>query len=421
MKYIHLQQFWEQLRKNRFFSFLSLFGMSIPIMIIMIMVLKVEMSIHPGGPEQQNEEMLFLNQVKINKHEGGHAWGGVPLDWIEKHFRKALPPNSLAFSATGSASFFDQHQARDLSLRYTNASFWQVFDFHFLRGKAFSATDVKEKNNVVVISRSLRDQLFEDHQTIGSTIELNGHIYRIIGVVDDVNALARNTYAQIWLPYTQRNNPNNSLNYRHAGAYSLTFKQVDGLSREDIKQKVNEITHRLNQLSGEDRELIFAGPASAAEIYFRGYRDPERYEGIWMSYLGIAGKALLFLFLPALNLVSINLTRIQERSQEIAIRKAFGATRNDLAFQVLTENVLLTLLGGAIGLMLAYGAALLFKDQIFTHYFIQAPNQVMVQLNYSLFFVLLGVSMIFSILSGLIPALRISRLHPAYVLKGGAL
>jgi len=421
MKYIHFKQFLEQFRQNRFFSFLSIFGMSIPVMIVMIMILKVDMSIHPGGPERNNEEMLFLNQIKINEKSGKQSWGGVPLGWIEKHFRKIAPPNSLAFSALGSTTMFPGHQAMDLTLRYTNADFWQVFDFHFLRGNAYSAEDIREKNNVVVISRSLKDRLFDENDVTGSTIEFNGQVFRVIGVVKDVTSLARNTHAQIWLPYTQRNNAPFHPGYDQAGAYSLAFRATNGWSKEAIRQQVGEIHHRLNQLSGEEKQLIFAGPASAADIYFRGYRDPEAYEGVWMNYLGIAGKALLLLFLPALNLVSINLTRIQERSREIAIRKAFGATRKKLALQVMTENVVMTLIGGFIGLLLAYGAALFFKEQVFSSYFIGNPGQVMVQLNYGAFIILLGVSLIFSILSGLIPSLRISRLQPAHVWKGGAL
>jgi putative ABC transport system permease protein len=208
--------------------------------------------------------------------------------------------------------------------------------------------------------------------------------------------------------------------YSHTGAYDVTFRSTENWTEEQIQQQVGQVNERLNNLNG-DQELIFAGPAPADEIYFRGYRDPEEYGGLWMSYLGMAGKALLILFLPALNLVSINMTRIQERSQEIAIRKAFGATRRNLALQVMAENIVLTFLGGVMGLIMAYAVATGFKEQVFTAWFINNPSEVSLQLNYGAFFILIGVSLIFSVLSGLIPAMRISRLQPAYVLKGGVL
>jgi putative ABC transport system permease protein len=420
MKYLNLQQFWEQLRKNRFFTFLSLFGMSIPVMVIMIMVLKVEMSINPGGPEKNNDEMLFIRQVKINGKDGAEAWGGVPLNIIEDHFRPLAAPNSLAFSATGSATFFKNSQARDLSLRYANADFWKVFDFRFFHGHPFNEKDVEEKHNVAVISGSLARKLFGKKDALGTTMAINGEVYRITGVVEAVGSLSRNTYAQIWLPYTRRNNSPVNADYSHTGAYDVTFRSTENWTEEQIQQQVGQVNERLNNLNG-DQELIFAGPAPADEIYFRGYRDPEEYGGLWMSYLGMAGKALLILFLPALNLVSINMTRIQERSQEIAIRKAFGATRRNLALQVMAENIVLTFLGGVMGLIMAYAVATGFKEQVFTAWFINNPSEVSLQLNYGVFFILIGVSLIFSVLSGLIPAMRISRLQPAYVLKGGVL
>ena len=418
MKYLNIQQFWKQLRKSRFFTFLSLFGMSIPVMIIMITVLKVEMSIEPGGPEKNTDEMLFLQQIKIKGEDGAEAWGGVPLNIIENHFTPMAAPNSLAFSATGSTTLFESRKVRELSLRYTNADFWRVFDFRFLYGHPFREKEIKEKSNVAVISVNLARELFNQKEAQGKTLHINGQIYRIVGVVENVSSLARNTYAQVWLPYTRRDNSPVDNNYSHTGAYGVAFKSSEDWPKEHIRQQVGEVNSRLNNLNG-DQEMIFAGPAPAAEIYFRGYRDPESYDGLWMSYLGIAGKALLILFLPALNLISINMTRIQERSQEIAIRKAFGATRKNLALQVMAENIVLAFLGGVMGLIMAYAVANGFKEQVFTAWFIDNPSDVALQLNYGIFFILIVVSLIFSVLSGLIPAMRISRLQPAYVLKGG--
>mgnify|MGYP000462192849 CR=1 FL=1 len=421
MKFIHLKQIWEQFRSNRFFGFLSLFGMSIPVMVIMIMVLKIDLSIHPGGPERNNDQMLFLNQMKITRADGSYAWGGLPVGMIEKHFARMAPQNRLAFSASETTTMFRETNALDLSLRYTNAGFWQVFDFEFLQGHPYTRGNVKDQDNVAVISRSLKERLFNQSEVAGKTLKLDGHTFRVIGVVQKVNSLARNTYAQVWLPYTWRRHSTTTPYYNRTGAYGLTFRSSGGWGFPDIRRQVRDLKRKVNHLNDEGTRVLFAGPAQAAEIYFRAYRDPQAYKGVIMSYIGVAGKALIILLLPALNLVSINLTRIQERSQEIAIRKAFGATRKSLTYRIMGENAVLTLAGGFLGLVLAYLAAFLFKDQIFTAYFVADAQQAMIQMNYGVFFILILVSLIFSILSGWIPAMRISRLNPAYVLKGGAL
>ena len=67
----------------------------------------------------------------------------------------------------------------------------------------------------------------------------------------------------------------------------------------------------------------------------------------------LAGLALLFVLLPTVNLVNINVSRIMERASEIGVRKAFGASARTLVGQFIVENVLLTLIGGLIGLVLS--------------------------------------------------------------------
>jgi len=423
MRYIHFKQFLEQLGKNKFFTFLNLFGISIPLMIIMLMILQIDLSIHPSGPEEENDQMLFLNHSKVKSSSGGYAKGEVHLGIIEKYFKHQVPEETMAFSTVSSATRFETNRVMDIPMRYTNSAFWQVFDFHFLEGRSYTRENVGQGDQVIVISRKMRQEVFDNTRAVGKTLQLNGHTCRVIGVVEDVSSLGRNTYAQVWLPYTLRSNP--PFNPRGmgsaVGSYTVTLKTTEDWRLQDIREHVASVGTKLNNIMGDDREFIFGGPSTAEEVYFRGYRDPEAYSGLLSSYLGVAGKILVILFLPALNLVSLNLTRIQEKSHEIAIRKAFGATRKNLIVRVMLENSVLTLIGGIIGLLMAYGVAIAFKSHIFSSYFVETPAQAIVDMNYNVFFVLIFVSLIFSVLSGLIPSIRISRLQPAYVLKGGAL
>jgi len=422
MKYINFKQIREQLRQNRFFTFLSLFGVSIPVMIVMVMIVKTELYINPGGPEKDNDQMLFLNRTKVRMEEG-RVSGFVNLGIIEKYFSEIAPKGSMAFSSSTLTAIFLENEVLDVPVRYTNADFWDVFDFHFVDGSHYNLDNVGNKDNVVVISRNLSRKVFGMQEAVGKTMEVEGGTYRIIGVVEDVTSLAMNAYSEIWMPYTVKSHRMSDPEEiaKAAGGYSVAFRASENWDFDQIKSDVERVRTRLNQINGEDAEIFFGGPAPATENYFRGFRDPETYEGNLMNYLALAGKALMILFLPALNLMSLNLTRIQERSQEIAIRKAFGATRKRMAFQIMGENAVLTILGGLIGLLMAYMVMYFFKDQVFAGFFIRNADQATIQINYVAFLLVMGVSLVFSILSGLIPSLRISRLQPAYVLKGGEL
>jgi putative ABC transport system permease protein len=110
--------------------------------------------------------------------------------------------------------------------------------------------------------------------------------------------------------------------------------------------------------------------------------------------------------------VNLNVSRMLERSSEIGVRKAFGATNGALIKQFLVENVFLTLLGGVVGLGLAAGALHLLNSSSLIGYAHFA-------LNGRVFLVALGIALFFGMLSGVYPAYKMSKLQAIEGLKGG--
>ena len=127
----------------------------------------------------------------------------------------------------------------------------------------------------------------------------------------------------------------------------------------------------------------------------------------------IAVLMLLFMALPALNLINLNVGRIMERSSEIGVRKAFGATSGQLVTQLVLENVLLTLAGGAIALLCAAGALWWLNGWA-------AVPALHVGLHLPVFGYGLLLTLVFGVLSGVVPAWKMSRLDPVRALKGTA-
>jgi len=126
-----------------------------------------------------------------------------------------------------------------------------------------------------------------------------------------------------------------------------------------------------------------------------------------------ASYPILFMALPALNLVNLNLSRILERSSEIGVRKAFGASSAHLVWQFILENVILCLIGGVLAL---FGAVLAIKLTVQSGL---APYTE-VPLNFRVYLYAVGLACLFGVISGALPAWRMSRLHPVEALRGGA-
>jgi len=127
----------------------------------------------------------------------------------------------------------------------------------------------------------------------------------------------------------------------------------------------------------------------------------------------VGGLMLLFMALPALNLVNLNTGRILERSSEIGVRKAFGATSGHLVRQLVLENVLLCLAGGLIGLACARVVLWWLEGSGLIPY-------LQVELNLAVFGMGLLLATVFGLLSGVLPAWKMSRLDPVHALKGAA-
>ena len=127
--------------------------------------------------------------------------------------------------------------------------------------------------------------------------------------------------------------------------------------------------------------------------------------------LFLALAAALFMLLPTVNLVNLNISRIMERASEIGVRKAFGASSMTLVGQFVVENVFLTLVGAAIGFVVA-GLLL---------HLINASGWILyadLQLNYRIFGWGVLLAVVFGLLSGVYPAWRMSRMHPVQALNG---
>jgi len=130
--------------------------------------------------------------------------------------------------------------------------------------------------------------------------------------------------------------------------------------------------------------------------------------GVLISVVAIT--VFLLMLLPTINLVNINVSRIMERSSEIGVRKAFGASSGTLAMQFIVENIILTLLGGIIGIIFSYIILSAINHSALI------PNLTL-SINFTVLFYGILACLLFGLLSGVYPAWRMSRMEVVSALK----
>jgi putative ABC transport system permease protein len=234
--------------------------------------------------------------------------------------------------------------------------------------------------------------------------------YQVVGVVRDVSVVRGNMYAELWTPITTTTDNLRDPNYMGGYQAILLARSTQELPR--IREEYQRIIRRVPVPEPRTyKEVNSYAHTLLASLTMRFTNNAGAEGGVGRFTKAVLLLALLFMLLPALNLVNINISRMLERSSEIGVRKAFGATSGQLVGQFLVENIFLTLLGGLLGLGLAATCLHLFNASQFMPY-------AQLALNGRVFAVGLGVVVFFGVLSGAYPAYKMSRLHAVKALKG---
>ena len=222
-----------------------------------------------------------------------------------------------------------------------------------------------------------------------------------------------NAYADIWAPVSTFA----SSDYRNqlTGPFTALILAHGAADLPRIQRQVEQIAKGVVHDDPAQWKTFHFWADSKLDLFSRvlvGSTD-EADSGAGKVLAGIAIAMLLFMLLPALNLVNLNTGRILERRAEIGIRKAFGATSRQLAVQLVVENVLLCLCGG----LLALGATALVLDWLESA---DLVPYLKVGLNLAVFGWGMLIATVFGLVSGVLPAWKMSRLDPVHALKGAA-
>lgn len=311
-----------------------------------------------------------------------------------------------------------------LPVKKVDDVFWELFDFNFVSGKPFDEATVKSGLKKAIICSSVAKKFFGKEDVIGREIKISHTPYLIQGVVKDTSPLLKKSFAKVFIPYQQEKEEDlwaESL----AGNTEVYLLMSDNADENKIRQQVRQRYATMNsQLKKQNIEVIYhETPFNASTVNqdFGSNNTPDTDGPKRMRYLVYT----ILLILPAINLSSMTRSRLKRRVAEIGVRRAFGATKGGIISRLLGENMLLTLAGGVIGLILCIIFVAFFSNFFISYGGSFASGDIMeasptfnMMLNLKTFGIAIFFCLILNLLSTGMPAWRASRVNPAEAISG---
>ncbi len=277
------------------------------------------------------------------------------------------------------------------TLECVDASFADIRGLDLDYGRFITEDEVKNRQNVAVVGTYIQQEFFDGQNPIGQQIKLNGIVYEIVGVLEETGDSTKTSADnKVIIPYTTAR--------KILSASTPSTYYIQAASDEAVDVAVNTLKNYFNSMLGKNQATVTSQKQIMEVI--------DEVMGMLSALLG--GIAGISLVVAGIGIMNIMLVSVTERTREIGIRKAIGARRGDILLQFLIESVIISCMGGLIGLLLAIGIGNAAAKLV------EALNFVATQASITLAF---SFAVIVGVFFGLYPAQKASKLNPIEALR----
>ncbi|GAB2539952.1 ABC transporter permease [Spirosoma aerophilum] len=405
---------WKVLLRHPFYTFITLFGISLTLTVLMVLTSFLDHLIGSHYPETNRDRTLYVMQMHLrDSSRTSNSNGPMSFKFLTDYAKSVKSAERVTITTfINSSNAYVGSQKIKLNTKFTDADFWQVTNFDFLEGKPYNEQNIANGDYVAVITDDFKKHYFEraSESVVGKDVEIENIHYKVIGVVKASPVTRPFTYADVFFPYTAPKS-----NYQGTGMRGGYVAMILGKDKGDLPAIREEFQSNIGRIPrpGVQDGFKFATLDVDSEPYLDNFLGSilNGNPGMKAIFFGIIFFVLFMLMgLPAINLVNINVSRIMERASEIGIRKAFGAPIRTLMWQFIVENIFITFIGGAIALVLTFIVIQLINTSGWIAY-------ADLTINLYVFGISIVVCLLFGLLSGVLPALRMSKLNIAEALK----
>lgn len=357
MNISYLKQAIRSIKDNPYTALISIIGVALSICMIISLLVAIQAKVMDLEPETNRSRSLYVKWVGVKeKNTGNFVMDGfMSIKTIRECFLSLKTPEAVTIS-----SFIHSHLAtlpgggnpKRCYVLYTDDTFWKVFDFNFIEGNGYNKQELESGIKKIVISKQLARTIFGTTENIiGKQMQLSFITYTVSGVVEDLSPITVATYAHAWIPYTSINKEQNLDAEGVTGMYKCQIIAHSSKDFDAIRKETEQQIGRYNTTLANYKVEFYGQPDTR---YVEDHRFGSGYPDMKNSYLSDIGLILILLTVPAINLSGLTLFRMRKRIAELGVRKAYGATNKDLIWQVLSEQMVYSLIGGVLGLLLSF-------------------------------------------------------------------
>ncbi|MEO6221678.1 MAG: ABC transporter permease, partial [Vicinamibacterales bacterium] len=390
------------LNRNKMRTMLTMLGMIIGVGAVITMV-----ALGRGAQATIEDQIRSAGTNTVTVFPGGSMTMGVSMG--QGTSSRLTPADALALrglpdlayvaeSVTSRQQIIASNQNTNSSIVGTNVDFVQVKSWPMKYGAFFTEADVQSAAKVITLGANVSELLFgPDVDPTGETVRVRNHVVKVIGVMAPKGASSsgQNQDDQVFMPYTTVQKKlvgQQHLNYILASAASGDrMAQASAAVKETLR-----VRHDL-ALGQEDDFFVMTQDDMVA-------MRTQTTSTLTSLLAAIAGVSLL---VGGIGIMNIMLVSVTERTREIGLRMAIGAKGSDVLFQFLVEALLISIVGGGLGIAAGFGAAEFIK------WFREWPAVVPTDAILTAFFVAAGIGIFF----GYYPARKAAALDPIEALR----
>lgn len=375
---------------NKLRSFLTMLGIIIGVTSVIALV-----SIGQGATSQVTEQIQSLGSNLLTVNITGRG-ANTTISYEEAMELGESPYiSAVAPIMNGSATVKHGNKNTTAQIQGTNEEFLSIRNYKLAEGRFITSADVYMRQKIAILGPGIAEDIFGLVSPTGQEIKINGQIFKVVGILESSSSMMGSNDEDIYIPVTTAERL-----LQNRGVRTIYMQAA---SEDTVDFATQEISAKLSRTFKTDAD----SDLQAYRIFSQTEMLDTLNETTAILTMMLGGIAAISLLVGGIGIMNIMLVSVTERTREIGIRKALGARKRDILSQFLIESLVLSGIGGVIGIIVGILMS-------------RGMAQIMgitAKTTYSVTLVAFGFSMLVGIFFGLYPANKASSLKPIEALR----